>query len=65
MALTENWKKSSRSGSGGDCVELRLAETPGRVEVRDSKDPDGPTLTFPAGAVAELVSAFRAGQFAS
>jgi len=28
------WRKSSRSGSGGNCVEARLNGTP---EIRDSK----------------------------
>ncbi|MFY1615955.1 DUF397 domain-containing protein [Micromonospora sp. WMMD736] len=40
------WRKSTRSGSGGgDCVEV-ADNLPGVVGVRDSKDPDGPTLTF-------------------
>lgn len=40
------WHKSSRSGSnGGDCVEV-ADNLPHVVAVRDSKDPDGPTLTF-------------------
>lgn len=39
------WRKSSRSGSqGGDCVEIAGADQ--GVAVRDSKDPDGPVLTF-------------------
>jgi hypothetical protein len=39
------WRKSSRSGSnGGNCVEV--AERLGAVAVRDSKNPDGPALTF-------------------
>jgi hypothetical protein len=40
------WRKSSRSniGGDGDCVEV--AELPGRVAMRDSKDPAGPILTF-------------------
>jgi Domain of unknown function (DUF397) len=40
------WRKSSYSGSnGGDCVEV--AALPGNsLTVRDSKDPDGPVLTF-------------------
>jgi Domain of unknown function (DUF397) len=39
------WRKSSRSGpNGGECVELTT--TPGTVAVRDSKNPDGPMLTF-------------------
>ncbi|WP_433494622.1 DUF397 domain-containing protein [Micromonospora sp. CA-248089] len=39
------WRKSTRSGTQGDCVEVsdNLA---GVVGVRDSKDPAGPVLTF-------------------
>ncbi|MEV6797603.1 DUF397 domain-containing protein [Micromonospora rifamycinica] len=40
------WRKSSRSSSnGGACVEV-ADDLPGAVAVRDSKDPDGPALTF-------------------
>jgi hypothetical protein len=40
------WHKSSRSnGTGGNCVEV-AGNLPGRVAVRDSKDPAGPALTF-------------------
>ncbi|MEV8312189.1 DUF397 domain-containing protein [Streptomyces flavidovirens] len=39
------WRKSSYSGSeGGACVEI--AACPTAVHVRDSKIPDGPTLTL-------------------
>ncbi|MBB5917466.1 hypothetical protein BJY24_006378 [Nocardia transvalensis] len=39
------WFKSSRSSTGGDCVEVaHLAE--GMVGVRDSKNPNGPALVF-------------------
>jgi hypothetical protein len=42
------WFKSSYSGSdGGDCIEV--AASPGIVHVRDSKDADGPVLSFPRG----------------
>ncbi|SCE99152.1 DUF397 domain-containing protein [Micromonospora mirobrigensis] len=40
------WRKSTRSGgNGGNCVEV-ATNLPGIVAVRDSKDPDGPRLTF-------------------
>lgn len=40
------WRKSSYSGAGPDCVEVAI--TTEAAAVRDSKDPHGPTLTFPA-----------------
>lgn len=40
-----NWRKSSYSGNGGsNCIEV--ATRPGMILVRDSKDTDGPKLTF-------------------
>ncbi len=38
------WRKSTYSNNGGNCVET--ASAPGMVAVRDSTDPDGPTLAF-------------------
>ncbi|MFG3286485.1 DUF397 domain-containing protein [Streptomyces sp. NPDC048111] len=39
------WRKSSYSGSeGGACVEI--AAHPSAIHVRDSKAPEGPTLTL-------------------
>jgi hypothetical protein len=41
-----NWRKSSHStANGGNCVEV-AGDGLGVVAVRDSKDPDGPALTF-------------------
>ncbi|MFC4336054.1 DUF397 domain-containing protein [Salininema proteolyticum] len=43
--LTRQWKKSSRSGNTGNCVEVRLSEQPNAdVEVKDSKLADSPIL---------------------
>jgi len=39
------WRKSTRSGTQGDCVEV-ADNLVGVVGVRDSKDPAGPVLTF-------------------
>ncbi|MGW3232493.1 DUF397 domain-containing protein [Kitasatospora sp. NPDC001095] len=55
------WRKSSFSnGNGGNCIEVDDA-IPGRV--RDSKDPDGPVLAFPADAWSAFVAGVRAGEF--
>ncbi|WTD59045.1 DUF397 domain-containing protein [Streptosporangium sp. NBC_01639] len=47
------WNKSSLSGNGSNCVEVALTDTPNPGTdpdrlflVRDSKDPDGPVLSF-------------------
>jgi hypothetical protein len=40
------WVKASRSSHSGECVELRRHR--GTVEVRDSKNPHGPVLSFSA-----------------
>ncbi|MEU3370835.1 DUF397 domain-containing protein [Streptomyces sp. NPDC006711] len=39
------WRKSSYSGSdAGECVEV--ATHPSAIHIRDSKNPEGPTLTL-------------------
>jgi hypothetical protein len=43
-----SWRKSSRSGDEGACVEMAPV-APG-VAVRDSKDPEGPVLLFSPAA---------------
>jgi hypothetical protein len=45
------WRKSSRSDTGGSCVEL--AHTLGAV--RDSKNPGGPVLSVPVSALLTTV----------
>lgn len=43
------WRKSARSGSGDQCVEV-AAFPDGHRAVRDSKDTEGPILIFGPGA---------------
>jgi hypothetical protein len=40
-----NWRRSSYSGTSGNCIEVAAISHGGRA-VRDSKDPTGPVLTF-------------------
>jgi Domain of unknown function (DUF397) len=57
------WRKSSYSGSnGGACVEVASAGTT-VVAVRDSKDPDGPKLAFPAEQWRAFTRQIKAGAF--
>lgn len=57
------WRKSSYSNAdGGDCVEV-ADDFPGTVPVRDSKDPQGPALVFPATAWSAFITAVKADHF--
>jgi len=38
------WQRARACGTQGNCVEV--ADLGDRIIMRDSKDPDGPTLTF-------------------
>lgn len=56
------WRKSQRSNSQGACVELARLDS-ATVAMRNSRDPQGTALIYPAGAVRALVSALRSGEF--
>jgi hypothetical protein len=57
--LAANWKKSTRSNGSDSCVEVR--EHGECVEIRDSKDPSGPVLSFDRETFASFVQAIRGG----
>ncbi|HEY0501332.1 MAG TPA: DUF397 domain-containing protein [Kutzneria sp.] len=55
---TPCWRKSSYSnGDGGNCVELFTQ--PRTIAVRDSKNPDGELLLFPAKAFATFLTSIK------
>jgi hypothetical protein len=76
--MDTGWTKPSLSYSNGNCVEVawRTAgasngHSPcveagggicGVVHVRDSKDPDGPVLTFPPGTWQAFLAGVKAGE---
>lgn len=51
-----NWIKSSRSHQNGACIEL----TEKLDQLRDSKDPHGPTLT---ADIRRFLQAIKSGRF--
>lgn len=59
--LDEVWRTSSRSGTEGNCVEVRLAGD--GVEVRDSKDRGGPVLRFTPDEWRAFLAGAEEGEF--
>ena len=54
-----SWRKSSYSGTnGGQCIEVAA---PGRVLVRDSKNPDGRCLAFSLQVWREFAARIKNG----
>ncbi|WP_418957582.1 DUF397 domain-containing protein [Streptomyces tritici] len=45
QGATDTWTKSSYSGGNGACVEVK-SPVLASIAVRDSKAPEGPSLTF-------------------
>jgi hypothetical protein len=60
QGATDNWTKSSYSGGNGACVEVKspLVQS---IAVRDSKAPEGPSLTFVPGVWNAFVSDIAKG----
>lgn len=58
--MTLTWRKASASSVNGNCVEV--AQVPGLVRVRDSRDPDGAVLTVSSRAWHAFLADVRDGQ---
>ena len=62
-ATRSGWRKSCYSNAnGGHCVQVAL-NLRDAVAVRDSKDPDGPTLAFAADQWPAFTTRVKSGLF--
>jgi Domain of unknown function (DUF397) len=55
------WRKAQSSVGNGACVEL--APVDGMVAIRDSKDPDGPSLKYTAAEWHAFLDGAKKGEF--
>lgn len=62
QGATDTWTKSSYSGGNGACVEVK-SPTTHEISVRDSKDPQGPSLAFSPNAWTAFVADVSRGAF--
>ncbi|MFF3753914.1 DUF397 domain-containing protein [Streptomyces sp. NPDC002018] len=60
MSREINWQKSSFSGEGAQCVEV--AEHGGRIQVRESDEPNVVATTSRAN-LAAFIAGVKAGEF--
>jgi uncharacterized protein DUF397 len=67
MTLTEperaalSWVKARASTYNGQCVEI--ASAPGKIAIRDSKNPTGPILVYTPAEFKAFLSSVRNGEF--
>jgi hypothetical protein len=57
------WRKSRRSNSTGNCVEVAELSTDGDVAVRNSRDPQGPALVYTRAEIEALILGIKDGDF--
>jgi hypothetical protein len=61
MTDSTPWITASASGGDGECVELRRHD--GMIEVRDSKDREGPVLRFTHAEFVAWLDGVNKGEF--
>jgi hypothetical protein len=62
VARSAAWRKSSQSVHNGACVEVAPDGAVGAVQVRDSVDPAGPRVRYPARAWRAFLADAAAGR---
>jgi hypothetical protein len=62
QGVTDTWMKSSYSAGNGACVEVK-SPSPSTIAVRDSKDPEGPSLAFSPESWTTFVATVRRGAY--
>jgi len=60
--LDVSWRKSSRSGALGNCVEVATLAN-GEIAVRNSRFPDGPALVYTKAEIEAFVGGVKDGEF--
>lgn len=61
LGLSSEWKKSTRSQNNGACLEARLSGDV--VQVRDSKNTQGPALSFTVAEWLAFLDGAKHGEF--
>jgi hypothetical protein len=64
LHLHLQWQKAKASSVNGTCVEVAALPNGGGVAVRDSKDPQGPILSFTSAEWASFCDGMAGGEFA-
>lgn len=57
------WRKSRRSNSGGNCVEVARLPHDAGFALRNSRSPEGPALVFTHDEMIAFVGGVRDGDF--
>jgi hypothetical protein len=57
------WQKSRRSNPSGNCVEVAELPDGAGVAVRNSRDPEGPTLIYTPAEITAFILGAKDGDF--